>query len=71
MDVPIVLGVSIAFAVGVVGTWVEAPHLYMDSAAMIVFLILLGRTLESRSRARAAGAVDRLAALTPATAREA
>lgn len=68
MDVPIVLGMSIAFAVGVAGTSAEADHLYMDSAAMIVFLILLGRTLESRSRARAAGAVDRLSALAPATA---
>jgi heavy metal translocating P-type ATPase len=68
MDVPICLGVAIAFGVGVAGTWAQAEHLYMDSAAMIVFLILLGRTLESRSRARAAGAVDRLAALAPATA---
>jgi heavy metal translocating P-type ATPase len=65
MDVPIVLGISIAFAVSVAGTLAEADHLYMDSAATIVFLILLGRTLESRSRARASGAVDRLTALTP------
>jgi Cu2+-exporting ATPase len=67
-DVPIALGIALAFAAGVAGTWAEADHLYLDSAAMIVFLILLGRTLESRSRARAAGAVDRLAALAPATA---
>lgn len=65
MDLPIVLGISIAFGVGVAGTLAEADHLYMDSAATIVFLILLGRTLESRSRARATGAVDRLTALTP------
>jgi heavy metal translocating P-type ATPase len=65
MDVPIVLGISIAFGVGVAGTLAEADHLYMDSAAAIVFLILLGRTLESRSRARASGAVDRLTALVP------
>ncbi|HEY5657972.1 MAG TPA: cation-translocating P-type ATPase [Myxococcota bacterium] len=68
MDVPIVLGIAIAFSVGVAGTLAEADHLYMDSAAMIVFLILLGRTLESRSRARATDAVDRLSALAPATA---
>jgi len=68
MDVPIVLGIAIAFAVGVAGTLAEAEHLYMDSAAMIVFLILLGRTLESRSRARASGAVERLTALAPETA---
>jgi Cu2+-exporting ATPase len=68
MDVPIVLGVATAFAVSVAGTIAEAPDLYMDSAAMIVFLILLGRTLERGARARAAGAVDRLTALTPKAA---
>lgn len=68
MDVPVVLGIGIAFAVAVAGTVAEAEHLYMDSAAMIVFLILLSRVLESRARARAAGAVDRLLALTPETA---
>jgi len=68
MDLPIVLGVGISFVVALAGTLAEADHLYMDSAAMIVFLILLSRLLESRSRARAAGAVDRLLALTPETA---
>jgi heavy metal translocating P-type ATPase len=68
MDVPIVLGIATAFSVSIAGTLAEASHLYMDSAAMIVFLILLGRTLERGARARAASAVDRLAALTPHTA---
>ena len=54
-----------AFVVSVAGTLAETRHLYVDSAAMIVFLILLGRTLEQRARARAAGAVERLAALAP------
>jgi Cu2+-exporting ATPase len=68
MDVPVVLGAGTAFAVSVAGTLAETEHLYIDSAAMIVFLILLGRTLESRARARAAGAVERLAALRPTRA---
>jgi Cu2+-exporting ATPase len=68
MDVPIVLGLSAAFGAGLVGTWHDAAHVFVDSAAMIVFLILLGRTLERGGRARAAGAVERLAALTPPTA---
>jgi len=68
MDVPIALGIATAFATNVLGTLREAEHLYVDSAAMIVFLILLGRTLERGARARAAAAVDRLTALTPATA---
>jgi P-type Cu2+ transporter len=68
MDVPVVLGTVTAFGVSVAGTVAETRHLYIDSAAMIVFLILLGRTLEQRARARAAGAVERLAALRPARA---
>ncbi len=62
------LGVGTSFVVSVVGTVAESTHLYMDSAALIVFLILLGRTLERGARARAAGAVDRLMDLSPETA---
>ena len=65
MDVPVVLGVSISLAASVAATWAEAPHVFMDSAAMIVFLILLGRSLERSASARAASAVERLAALAP------
>jgi len=68
MDVPVVLGATTAFAVSIAGTLAETQHLYVDSAAMIVFLILLGRTVERRARARASGAVERLAALRPAKA---
>jgi heavy metal translocating P-type ATPase len=69
LDLPVVLGVSTAFAANVVGTVAEAPELYLDSAAVIVFLVLLGRTLEQRARGRASAAVDALAALAPETAR--
>jgi Cu2+-exporting ATPase len=69
LDLPVVLGVSTAFAANVVGTVAEAPELYVDSAAVIVFLVLLGRTLEQRARGRASAAVDALAALAPETAR--
>jgi heavy metal translocating P-type ATPase len=69
LDVPVVLGVSTAFAANVAGTLAEAPELYVDSAAVIVFLVLLGKTLERRARGRASAAVDALAALAPETAR--
>jgi Cu2+-exporting ATPase len=69
IDVPIVIGISMSLGTTIAGTWAEVDHLYVDSAAMIVFLILLGRTLERRARARASSAVDRLAALTPREAR--
>jgi len=65
LDLPVVLGVSTAFAASVLGTLAETHDVYMDSASMIVFLILLGRTLERSARARASGAVERLAARAP------
>lgn len=68
IDLPIVLGFATAFGVAVAGTWLGRSHLYMDSAAMIVFLVLLGRTLERRARARANAALDELVALAPARA---
>ncbi len=68
MDVPVVLGTSVAFLASVAATRAGSDEVFVDSAAMIVFLVLLGRTLERRARARAAGAVDRLAAMQPPTA---
>ena len=65
LDVPVVLGLSTAFVASVLGTLGETHDVYMDSASMIVFLILLGRTLERGARARASGAVERLAARAP------
>ncbi|MEX2208364.1 MAG: cation-translocating P-type ATPase [Myxococcota bacterium] len=65
LDVPVVLGVSTAFAASILGTLAETHDVYMDSASMIVFLILLGRTLERGARARASGAVERLVARAP------
>ena len=68
MDLPVVIGIATSFGASIAGTLAESPDLFMDSAAMIVFLILLGRTLERRARARAAGAVEHLSALSPAKA---
>jgi len=68
IDVPIVLGIATSFAVSVAGTLAESAELFIDSAAMIVFLILLGRTLERGARARASAAVERLRGLSPPTA---
>ncbi|MEZ5653362.1 MAG: heavy metal translocating P-type ATPase [Burkholderiaceae bacterium] len=46
-----------------------AANLYFEPAAVIVTLILLGRWLESRARARTTEAISLLAGLQPATAR--
>ena len=68
LDVPVVLGFATAFVVSIAGTLGETTHVFADSASMIVFLILLGRTLEGSARARAASAVDRFVKLAPETA---
>ncbi len=68
IDVPIALGIGTAFGASLVGTLEGVPHVFLDSAAMIVFLILLGRTLERGARANASRAVEQLVALAPMTA---
>ncbi len=68
-DVPVVLGVGVAFFGSIVATATDTRHVFADSAAMIVFLVLLGRTLERSARLKATGAVERLVALLPRIAR--
>ena len=68
LDVPIVLGVGTAFVATVIGTLGETRDVWSDSAATIVFLMLLGRTLERAARGRASAAIDALAAHAPRVA---
>ena len=41
------------------------PHLYFDTAGMVVALIMVGKSLEAKSRAKASDAVRKLMNLTP------
>ena len=45
-----------------------AGHLYFETAAVIIALILLGKTLEARSKGRASAAIKTLMGLAPKTA---
>ncbi len=45
------------------------PHVYFDGAAMIITLILLGRFLEAKAKAKTSMAIKRLMGLKPKTAR--
>ena len=77
MNTLIVVGTSAAYGYSLAVT--VAPeamirlqpetHLYYDTAAMIVTLILLGRMLEARAKGRASEAIRRLMGLQPNTAR--
>lgn len=63
MDVPISLALVLALALSVYQTAQGGSHTYFDAAAMLVFLLLIGRYLDYRLRDRARGAARHLLAL--------
>jgi Cu2+-exporting ATPase len=65
MDVPVALGVAVAFAASVWATVRGTGEVYFDSVTMFVFLLLGGRYLELRARQRAGAALDHLMRLVP------
>jgi Cu2+-exporting ATPase len=65
MDVPVALGIGVAFAASVWSTLRGAGEVYFDSVTMFVFLLLLGRFLELGARQRAVGALAHLGKLVP------
>jgi Cu2+-exporting ATPase len=69
MDVPIALGLGIAFVGSVYTTITQAGEVYYDSIAMFIFLVLLARRIELRGRVRATDALDRVGKVLPRTAR--
>lgn len=63
MDVPISLGIALATALSVYQTVRGTDQVYFDAAVTLLFFLLLGRFLDQRMRARAAGAAANLLGL--------
>jgi Cu+-exporting ATPase len=69
MNSLISLGAGAAFVYSVYETIRGGHMVYYEAAATIIALILLGRTLEGRARAKASAAIRRMMDLQPPTAR--
>jgi Cu+-exporting ATPase len=77
MDTLIAIGTTAAWGYSVVVTLVPSvatsaglePAAYFDSSTIIIGFVLLGRWLEARAKSQASGAIRRLLALEPPTAR--
>ena len=76
MNTLIAVGTSAAYFYSVVAVLFPSlftaagvePHLYFDTSAVIIALILLGRYLETRARGQTSEAIKRLIGLNPKTA---
>ena len=69
MDVPVTLGIVIAFVASVWHALTGHGEVYFDSVTMFVFFLSLGRYVEMVARHRAGSVADALARLAPVTAR--
>ena len=65
MDVPVALGLSLAFAASCYNTWTGVSDVYFDSVAMFVFLLLSVRLFELSERKKAAEKIESLTNLAP------
>jgi Cu2+-exporting ATPase len=69
MDVPVSIGIVLAFIASVWHALTGQGEVYFDSVTMFVFFLSLGRYIEMIARHRAGSVADALARLAPLTAR--
>jgi Cu2+-exporting ATPase len=69
MDVPIAIGILVAFGWGAANTIRDHGEVYYDSVTVLIFFLLVGRWLQRRQQRRAARATELLFSLAPSTAR--
>ncbi len=70
MDVLVALGTSMAWGFSAVVTVFDLPqHVYFEGGAAVITLVLLGKLLEARAKARTSEAIESLILLQPKIAR--
>ncbi len=65
MDVPVALGLTLAFTASCYNTWTGHSDVYFESVAMFIFLLLSVRLFELSARKKAAEKIESLTNLTP------
>ena len=65
MDTLIAIGTTAAYAFSVYHTFVSPSHVYYESSAVIITLVLLGRYLEARAKGKTGEAIRKLMQLAP------
>lgn len=68
MDLPVALGIGVAFTASAWATLSGRGEVYFDSVSMFVFLLLCGRYLEIKARHAVARSLDFLSRATPEVA---
>ncbi len=65
MDLLVALGTTASYVYSVISVFSGKGIYYFESSAMIITLVLLGRMLESRARAKTSAAIEKLMDLAP------
>ena len=50
MDIPIAIAIFLACLVSLIEAYLKKPHIYFDSAVMLIFFLLIGRYLDYKTR---------------------